>query len=391
MNFLYLTQQYISGHGGYQYELIPSLIDAGHNVTVLAANKDSGSVYQGINFKIIHMNMTCASHDNLIMKAIIQLLMPLLMKHIVRRRLNHCHFDAVIMATPPITLEGVFRYCKKRFRCKSILTLKDIFPQGAVDLGYIKKNSLIYNYFSHIEKKMFMTASFIGVTSKGNMNYVLEHYPYVDRKKLIIISNAMRIRELESGSYRKRFGIPDNHVVCLFGGNLGVPQHIGLILTAITKLQNDNVSFFICGNGSEYDKIDKYISDNNLHCVNLIKYLPYNEYEKLLSSIDICLITLDPRFTVPNTPDKLTAYMAYGKPIVAATDMSTDIRDILEDAKAGLWSCSDNKDAFIVNISKLINNMDKRVEFGKNARRYYEQNLTTDIVIKTIERIVRGD
>ena len=36
----------------------------------------------------------------------------------------------------------VIKYCKKKFKCKSYLMQKDIFPQNAIDIGVLKKTGL---------------------------------------------------------------------------------------------------------------------------------------------------------------------------------------------------------------------------------------------------------
>ena len=61
-------------------------------------------------------------------------------------------------------------------------------------------------------------------------------------------------------------------------------------------------------------------------------------------------------------------------PILAATDRASDIKDLLEEAQCGLWSYSDDKEAFIKNIKYLFENKDLRIKMGQNGRKYLEQN-----------------
>ena len=61
-------------------------------------------------------------------------------------------------------------------------------------------------------------------------------------------------------------------------------------------------------------------------------------------------------------------------PILAATDRSSDIKDLLKEAKCGLWSYSGDKKDFINNIKYLCENKDLRIKMGQNGRKYLEQN-----------------
>ena len=89
---------------------------------------------------------------------------------------------------------------------------------------------------------------------------------------------------------------------------------------------------------------------------------------------DVGLIFLDKRFTIPNIPSRLTSYMEYSLPVLAATDKNTDLKDILIEAKCGLWSESGDLDSFINNARKFSTNKELRVKMGKNGRNYLEEH-----------------
>jgi len=108
--------------------------------------------------------------------------------------------------------------------------------------------------------------------------------------------------------------------------------------------------------------------------VALFSYLPKEKYDKLLLAADVGLIFLDHRFTIPNFPSRLTAYMEQAKPILAATDINTDIGDVIEDSNSGYWTESSDLEAFIAKANTLSTNSDLRREMGVNARNYLEEN-----------------
>ena len=74
---------------------------------------------------------------------------------------------------------------------------------------------------------------------------------------------------------------------------------------------------------------------------------------------------------------------------MAATDKNTDYRNLLEDAKAGLWSESNNIDNYKREFDKLIADKKLREKMGQNGRKYLEENLTTDKSIEILEKHIK--
>ena len=114
--------------------------------------------------------------------------------------------------------------------------------------------------------------------------------------------------------------------------------------------------------------------------------MPKIEYDQLLKIADVGLIFLDRRFTIPNFPSRLTSYLEYSIPILAATDKHTDLKDILNQSKSGLWCESEDIDSFITLARKLANNEMLRKEMGENGRNYLEEHYD---VRKTANTIIK--
>jgi len=216
--------------------------------------------------------------------------------------------DVVIYSTPPITFVKVIEFLKRKTGCSTYLLLKDIFPQNAVDLGMIKKDSIIYEYFRRKEKRLYKISDQIGCMSPANVEYVLKHNPEIDSSKLHVNPNSMRptpIEEIPSLdiSILEQYGIPNDKFRLVYGGNLGKPQGIDFLLESITALSAlPDVHLTIIGDGTEYRRIEKYIMNKQLTNVTLLKTLPKSEYKALLACMDVGLIFLDSKFTIPNFP-----------------------------------------------------------------------------------------
>ena len=90
------------------------------------------------------------------------------------------------------------------------------------------------------------------------------------------------------------------------------------------------------------------------------------------------MILLDKRFTVPNVPSRLLGYMKHKKPILAATDRNTDLKDMIREGNFGLWSEHGDVLNFMENINKLTDKR-YRMKLGQNGNKYFKENFDVEV------------
>lgn len=299
--------------------------------------------------------------------------------------------DLILYATPPITFSKVVAYIKKSDQAISYLLLKDIWPQGIVDLGVISKKGLIYRYFRKKEKDMYKVSDYIGCMSLANVRYILEENSFLKADKVEVCPNSIEpvllqeISELNINQMKKKYEIPQNKTIFLYGGNLGRPQGLDFLLQIIEKCEDNEAFFLIVGDGTEYERIDNYLKSIKAENVRLIKYLPKTEFEKLVQISDVGLVFLDRRFTVPNIPSRILSYMQAGIPILAATDLATDLREIIENNEMGYWCENGDLQMFFSDMKKL-KEIKKRKKMGENGRKCLEEKYSVAKGYQIIEK-----
>ena len=187
MKILFMSMSLELGCKDLYCDLIENLIKRGHVITIVRSQyKISKTNYNKVNgsFSILNVKTGDPFNKNLIKKGLNQILLSNYFKKAIKKYLDKENFDLILYATPPVTLASVVKYCKEKYQAKTFLMLKDIFPQNAVDLRMMKKESIVYKYFRKQEKKYYQYSDFIGCMSQRNKDYVLEHNPEVDSKKL---------------------------------------------------------------------------------------------------------------------------------------------------------------------------------------------------------------
>ena len=240
--------------------------------------------------------------------------------------------------------------------------LKDIFPQNAVDLGMMSKTgvkSILYKYFRKQEKQLYCYSDRIGCMSQANVDYVIKHNPEISSSKLEICPNCIEPQDMsisteERNELRRKYNIPLDKTVFVYGGNLGKPQGIPFIMECLKKQKENSDAFFlIVGGGTEFEKLQKFFDVEKPRNMKLMSRLPKDDYDRMVAACDVGLIFLDHRFTIPNFPSRLLSYMQAKLPVLAATDPNTDIGEVIKQGGFGWWCESNDTRAFSELVKKL--------------------------------------
>ena len=366
MNIIFLTVSRIKEikSRGIYTDLMRKFRDEGHNVYIVTpyerqfALPTSLSEVDGIH--LLGVRTLNIQKTNIIEKGIGTILLETQFNRAIKKYLSHVNFDLILYSTPPITFTDVVRNLKKGTSSAiSYLLLKDIFPQNAVDLGMFSKNSLIYWYFRQKEIGLYKHADYIGCMSPANVEFVLRHNSFLVHERVEIAPNSIELKKdpinIDRESIRKKYDLPIDRPIFIYGGNLGKPQGIDFLIQCLNaNCQRNDCHFLIVGNGTEYHKLENWFINTKTDNVSLFPRLPKEDYDALVQSCDIGLIFLDHRFQIPNYPSRLLSYLEYKMPIIAATDINTDIGTIAE--KNGYGYCCESKyvESFTAFVNKYI-------------------------------------
>ncbi len=371
-------------------QLITKLNDHGHDITVVApthkGDKSGLQIEAGIKF--IRVSTLPLFGVGMIRKGIANIMLPYFYKKAIKKLDLNLDFDLIIIPTPPITLYGIVAWLKPKSRAKVYLILRDIFPQNAVDLELMKKNSLIHRYFRKKEQKLYGISDAIGCMSEGNIDFIKKHQPNLTPSKLHLLPNWGDIVPLETeeslNELKTKMGLKDKFVL-IFGGNIGLPQKMeNIVNLAIACAGIEDIVFLIIGRGNKWQHLEQLIAQRNVKNIILKNSLPIKEYFKLVQIADVGLISLSEDFTIPNIPSKALSYYNAKKPILASIDTNTDFGQILEENNTGLWAEAGNTEALKNKLLLLYNDRTLRKTMGENGQRYMKENLSSESIYNII-------
>jgi len=396
--FISLVQINTLEERGIYQDLLRQFVLNGHEVTVVCpVERRTGRPTKVIKenaASILQVRTLNVQKASIWEKGIATLSLNWVLQKALRQHFANSTFDLILYATPPITITGLIEWLKNRSRAKTYLLLKDIFPQNAVDIGMFGSKSLLHLYFKRKELKLYELSDRIGCMSPANVQYIRKHHPTI-ASKLEENPNAVDLTKINGAvvnrmSVLQKWGIPDQTVVYLYGGNLGKPQGTSFLLSLIAEAQQlPSAYFLIVGDGTEYPELKKWFDLNQPSNAKLIQRLAKVDFDELAACCDVGLILLRKEFTIPNFPSRLLTYLENKIPVLAITDIASDLGAIAEREGFGKWCLYGEKEEALRQIYSLANNVEMRKRMGEVGftflRAHYDVKLSYNKIVDFVQ------
>ncbi len=389
MNIIFLSLsgiEDIKDRGIYQ-DLMRKFRDEGHELFIVASRErrmgQPTSIEERDGVKILHVKTLNITKTSLLEKGMGTLLIERQFKSAIKKHLRNVKFDLITYSTPPITFTNVVKYLKRKNpQAISYLQLKDIFPQNAIDIGMFGEKSIFNWFFRKKEKALYAVSDYIGCMSPANVQFIIEHNPEVDALRVEVAPNSIELQKVnyEEGQeraeryyIRKKYDLPTNLPIFIYGGNLGLPQGIGFLVKCLEASKERKDCFFVVvGAGTNYQLIEDWYQRNKESNVKVMRSLPKEDYDMLVRHCDVGLIFLDHRFTIPNYPSRLLSYMEYKMPVLCATDLNTDMGSIAEENGYGYWCESVKPEDFTAIVDRML--ASDRKAMGEKGYQFLKEN-----------------
>lgn len=367
-------------------DLMREFQNNGHEVYVLTTlEKRFGKVSTFENDEGISVNRIASGNitkTSFIEKTISLLLLNRLLIRYEKQNFQQNFFDLIIVTTPSITLAPVVKYLKSRHNAFVYLLLKDMWPQGPVDLGAIKKYGPVWQFFRRFEKKMYRTADKIGCMSKGAAEFLLSNNRQLSINKVEVCPNSLAEVTGDISNLNEvytLYNIPTNKILIIYGGNISLSHGFEFYLECIKESKASNkVHFIIIGSGTHYAKVKSIIKDDQIENVTLLDRLPSNDYQRILNISDFGVALLNPKYRVPQFPSKIIDYLRLAKPVIAITNKSSDVGKIIKENGAGFSFNSYNIKDFMNIINEISSDSYNLNLASKRARELFEKEYTTE-------------
>jgi colanic acid biosynthesis glycosyl transferase WcaI len=244
-------------------------------------------------------------------------------------------YDALLVSSPPLLwdLPGI---AGSFLGTPFVLSLHDLWPQAAVDLGVLRNPAFIAAGRA-LERLLYRRARFILTDAPSNLQ-TLQRRHGIDPDRMDLLWSFTPDQAWEPpatpGAFRRRHGLEGKFVI-LYAGLLGLAQDLDLVLEAARRSSGDpGRAFVLMGDGPRAAEIRRQAA--SLPNVLCLPPAGCDGYFEAVRASDLCLVPLVRELRAPSVPAKLSAIMASRRPVVAALPPGNDARLVVEESGGGL-------------------------------------------------------
>ena len=294
-------------------------------------------------------------------------------------------YDLILVTSPPLFV-GITAYVLSRFkRIPYVFEVRDLWPESAIDTGVLT-NFVIIKLAYWVEAFLYKNARLINVLTPAFRQRLIEH-KNVAPSKVIMISNAADfsvsddlLQHFDAKAFRAEKGWTDRFVITYVGAH-GIANGLHQVLDAAEQLSDTNVLFVMIGDGMTKEALIKDAASRNITNVTFLPSVPKAEVFKYIFSSDMgasILKNVDTFKTVYS--NKTFDYMACKTPILMAIDGVS--RELVEQAKAGVYVEPENTQAYTSTIRAYLNNPERLKEEGENGYQFAKANYDRQVLAK---------
>jgi len=286
--------------------------------------------------------------------------------------------DIVIASSGPITvgIPGlVAKYLRRR---KLIFETRDLWPDGAIEMGLI--NGPLLQKLAYKFEKICYNASDKIVTLSPGMKDVIEKK--FGLHNVESVPNASD-NELFSGD-TSGFILPEwakGKKIFLYTGNIGKVNNSWLIPHAAKVLQNRNheAFFLMIGEGPLKNAINDYIVKENLDNIRILDLMPKNQLVAWVQRAYYMLVPLDGKPILDtSSPNKLFDALAAGIPVIQNTQGW--MKDLLQNENCGITVPYNEPGQLAEVVEMVLNHPETREQMSLNAKKVANEQFDRDFL-----------
>lgn len=305
----------------------------------------------------------------------------------------------VIIASSFHPLAWIVGYLlSRRFKCRFVAEVRDLWPQSGIDLGALKEGSIVVKLLRRLEKFIYTKADYV-VTVLPKADQYIENLG-VAKEKIVHIPNGCDIQRFDAlkgavpDEVKKILERHEGHFKACYLGALGQANAMETVIESAKVVQErvgDKIHFLIVGDGPEKEKLQSMAKELGLF--NVFFYPPISKLSvpALLEHVDITLVSMHNLkvYKYGISLNKLFDYLCAAKPIVFAGNVANDI---VKESGAGISCESYNSRAFAQAVISLYEmSEEKRKKMGQKGREFVEKHHDIKILADRLEKIIIGD
>jgi colanic acid biosynthesis glycosyl transferase WcaI len=300
--------------------------------------------------------------------------------------------DVVMVVQPTFfCVPSALLFCKLS-GAKSILHIQDFELDAMLGLGMAKHGWLskfLYAIESALMRQMDMVSSIsdsMSVKAQEKSRYSVPAHVFPNWVDIDFINPWV-----QTELYHLQWAIPNQAQVVLYSGNLGKKQGLEMLIKAAHLLSEQNIVFFIFGDGVERQALIDYANLLDLRNVRFEPLQPYKDLPALMLLADVHVVMQKRGVADLVMPSKLTTILSAGGHALITAEPDTELGSLCS-KYPGIAECvePENLDQFLTALSRmLLATKNGKPKINMVARDYAMTKLNKQIVLEQFEAILQ--
>jgi len=281
------------------------------------------------------------------------------------------NYDLIFFVSPmPQAIPALFLGWLKK--CPVVIWVQDLWPESLEATGYLRNKRLLA-WVGKLIRYIYLHTDLILIQCRAFESHVAELAP---GKPIEYYPNSVGgIFSLPSKDPLPVIPGLEEGFSIMFAGNIGKGQAVEVIVEAASLLKDyPDIRFVILGHGSQREWMQQQAREKGLSNIYLPGRYPMETMPGLMQKASVLLVSLaDQPIFAATVPNKVQAYMAAGRPILAS--LNGEGARLVMESNTGLAVPAEDAKALADAVLHLYNMADEdREKMGANGRQYYNDH-----------------
>jgi glycosyltransferase involved in cell wall biosynthesis len=295
--------------------------------------------------------------------------------------------DVVLGPSVPLLTGWAAARLADRYRVPFIFEVRDVWPDALVDIGGLRRNSLMYRAFRYVEKLLYRKAARISSTLPHLADHVAGSGS--DPAKIVCIPNGVDLSAYTPDADYD--GGDGRQLVVMYVGGFGLDHDVPTIIRAAKLLQDagdTSFRFVVIGGGVRKAECLEQAKSYQLRNLEFRDPVPKSSLPEVQRGADILVaaITDSKSYRFGLNLNKLCSYFASGRPVLFSGNPPNDP---VRESDAGLSVGAEDPQAMVAALKQLAGmGAAARIEMGKRGRRYAQTTLSMEALGERMENML---
>jgi glycosyltransferase involved in cell wall biosynthesis len=292
--------------------------------------------------------------------------------------------DYLFVESPPLSLSVPGYFFSRFWKVPLILNISDLWPDTAVEMGFISKDGLLARGIGSLERWAYRKAAQVNAVTQGMRNSLLKDKS-VPSEKVLFLPNGVDTGLFQprpsDPSLRQRLGLQDKKII-IWAGTLGQAHGLQYVLQAAKLLEvHTEIHFLFLGDGTARPSLERLRLELKLNNVSFRNPVPIDMLPPYFSIAECGLASLCSSPLYENArPSKVFPVLASGKPLIFVG--RGEAAGLIKQSNAGIVVPPENPEVLADAVLRLVKNPELVEELGQNGRRFVESNFQWSQIIE---------